>query len=176
MGAPRGAAAGEFMRRAIRWLFGALGYWTLFSAAVILFGCAVLVPELHDYHDLIGQRVQLASHVERLRGDLDRLKRAEAALPRDAAINERLARLQLGYRAPGEVGVWVPEPVMRPASVLRPARSVLPSEDLDAALSPLIAAAGRPKGRSLMLLMAAALLVIAVGIGLAARRKTPAVA
>lgn len=163
------------MRRAIRWLFGALGYWVLFSAAMILFGCAVLVPELHDYHDLVDQRGQLAAHVERLRGDLDRLKRAEAALPLDVAINERLARLQLGYRAPGEMGVWVPEPFVRPASVRRPARPVLPNEDIDAALSPLVAAAGRPKGRKLMLLMAAALLVIAVGIGLAARRKTPSV-
>jgi cell division protein FtsB len=153
--------------RAFRFLAGALGYWTLFTASMILLAAAVLLPEWQAHEQLVAQREQLACHVADLRAEVERIERAGRLMATDAGINERLARMQLGYHRPGEVEVWVPSPLssQAPESPPRPIVAGV-GPPCDQALAALMATAARPRSRALMLMIAAALLLASVVIGI----------
>ena len=141
-------------------------YWVLFGGAVLLLAFAVLGPEWRDRQSLREQHQRLTVHVAQLRDEADRLRRCQAGLPKDPALNEVLARLQLGYLRPGERELWSPPSLMRPAAAVgRPAGPKPTREPGNPACAALMAGANHPRGRTLMLLLALALLVAAVLAG-----------
>jgi hypothetical protein len=158
----------------LKHIVGFVGYWALFGVAAILFAAAVLAPEWRDYQGLHAQKATLAAHVQRLSGRLADLQRCDAALPTDAAANQRLARTQLRYRRPGEVELRVPPRLLRPAAAVRDSGPAVDTAQIhDAPYGALLSAANHPNRRRLMLVVAAALMVVAVLVGLLPQTGRP---
>ena len=155
------------MGRLAKRILAACAYWALFGTAVLLLAFAVLGPEWRDRQSLREQHQRLIVHVAQLRDEADRLRRCQAGLPKDPALNEVLARLQLGYLRPGEQELWSPPSLMRPAAAVERSAGPKPPREADnPACAALMAGANHPRGRTLMLLLALALLVVAVLAGL----------
>lgn len=73
-----------------------------------LFAPTVVLPVLREYGELLAEEARLMQQVESLDRDVQRQDRLAEAFLRDAAVNERLALLDLHYQRPDETIVRLP--------------------------------------------------------------------
>jgi len=91
------------------------GHRVMFVLLVLLsfvvFAPTLLLPLLQEYCDLRAEEVRLEERIEDLRDEITRRDHLINAFTRDKEIVERLARLDLRFRKPGEVVMPIlPEP------------------------------------------------------------------
>lgn len=97
---PRAGRAG---RGAAAWFFFILFMLT----AIPLFAAPVLLPVVRDYTRMLEEEQALSLRVARLEERARRLDEFAAAVQADPHVNERLARMELGYTRPGESVIMV---------------------------------------------------------------------
>lgn len=77
----------------------------------VLFAPTLLLPLLQEHCDLLAEEARIEQRIEDLRNEITRRDVLITAFTRDKVIVERLARLDLRFRKPGEVVVPIlPEP------------------------------------------------------------------
>ncbi len=91
------------------------GHRVMFVLLVLLsfavFAPTLLLPLLQEYCDLRAEEARLEERIEDLRDEITRRDHLINAFTRDKEIVERLARLDLRFRKPGEVVMPIlPEP------------------------------------------------------------------
>lgn len=96
-------AARRSGRGAAAWMF----FFLFLLAAFFMFAAPVLLPVARDYTRLLEEEQALALRVARLEDRARRLDQFAAAVATDPHVNERLARMELGYTRPGESVIMV---------------------------------------------------------------------
>ncbi len=71
----------------------------------VLFAPTLLLPLLQEHCDLLAEEARIEQRIEDLRNEITRRDVLITAFTRDKVIVERLARLDLRFRKPGEVVV-----------------------------------------------------------------------
>ncbi|MHC4091371.1 MAG: hypothetical protein ACYSVY_14045 [Planctomycetota bacterium] len=110
---------------------GSAMFWVLIALAAAGFAPCVLLPIWRDYQAMALAAQAQERLVASLRADVERQRRALAAIRTDRAVGTRLAQRELAYRRAGQVEVRVPGvAVVRAACQSQPLAPVEPPDPI----------------------------------------------